>query len=359
MISAQRTTRACGRLGGVVLALALAGVAAHAEDFYKGKTVTMIVPSSAAGGYDTYARLLARHIGEHLPGKPDVVPQNMPGAGGKVAIAYLANAAAKDGTVIAGSYPQALTEGALGRRDLVKYDARALTYLGSMNGEPYYCFARSDAPVQTLEDVKTKEMIVGATGQGSSTTISPALLNNLIGSKFKVVTGYRGSTEVVLAAVRNEVQGWCGMGWSAIQGVVAAEIEKGAIKILFQENGDTNERVETMKLARATDLARTADDRKIMDLIYSQQLYGRPFVAPPGIPAARVKDLRAAFDAALADPKLIADANRLKIELRPMSGAQLQAKIDDLYSTPDALLARARAALDPGKAMQERAKPAK
>ena len=136
----------------------------------------------------------------------------MPGAGGKVAIAYLANAAPKDGTVISGSYPQALTEGALGRRDLVKYDTRALTFIGSMNGEPYYCFARTDAPAQTLEDVKTKELIVGATGQGSSSTVSPALLNNLVGTKFKVITGYPGSAEVILAVLKNEVHGWCGMG---------------------------------------------------------------------------------------------------------------------------------------------------
>jgi tripartite-type tricarboxylate transporter receptor subunit TctC len=340
-------------------ALAALASGACAQDFYKGKTVTMLIPSSAAGGYDTYARLLARHIGQHLPGRPDVVPQNMPGAGGKVAVAYLANAAAKDGTVISGSYPQALTEGALGRRETVKYDTRALTFIGSMNGEPYYCFSRADAPVQTLEDVKTKELIVGATGQGSSTTISPTLLNNLIGTKFKVITGYPGSTEVVLAVLRNEVQGWCGMGWSAIQGAIAAEIKKGAVRILFQENGDTNERVETMKLARATDLARNDEDRKIMDLIYSQQLYGRPFVAPPAIPAARTKELRAAFNAAVKDPNLIADAKRLNVELRPMTGEQLQAKIDDLYSTPEAVLARARAALEPGKAMQERAKPPK
>lgn len=326
--------------------------AARAQEFYKGRNVTMLIPSSASGGYDTYARLLARHIGQYLPGRPDVVPQNMPGAGGKVAIAFLANAAPKDGTVISGSYPQALTEGALGRRDLVKYDTRALTYIGSMNGEPYYCFARTDAPAKTLEDVKTKELIVGATGQGSSTTVSPALLNNLVGTRFKVITGYPGSAEVILAVLKNEVHGWCGMGWSAIQGSVLAEMQKGTIKALFQENGDPSARADKMKLPKATDLARTAEDRKIMDLIYSQQLYGRPFVAPPAIPAERTKELRAAFDAAIADPKLQADAKRLNLELNPMSGAELQARIDDLYTTPEAVLARARAALEPGKAMQ-------
>jgi tripartite-type tricarboxylate transporter receptor subunit TctC len=346
MIALSHKVRALA--SAAALAVVFTG-AAHAQDFYKGKNLTILIPSTPSGGYDSYARLLARHIGRHLPGQPDVIPQNMPGAGGKVAISFLANAAPKDGTVIAGAYPQTLTEGALGERELVKFDTRALTFIGSMNGEPYYCFARTDAPVQSLNDLRTKELIVGATGHGSSTTVSPVLLNNLIGTKFKVITGYKGSAEVVLAVLRSEVQGWCGMGWSAIQGAVSVELKRGAIKILFQENGDTNERIETMKLDRATDLARNDEDRRIMDIIYSQQLYGRPFLAPPRIPAARTKELRAAFNASIADPALIADANRFNLELRPMTGEELQAKIEQLYSTSEAVLTRARTALEPPK----------
>ncbi len=342
---------------GAIIAAGIAAVCApsssQAQDFYKGKTVTVIIPSSAAGGYDTYARLLARHMGQYLPGKADMVPQNMPGAGGKVAVAYMANAAPKDGTVIAGTYPQALTEAAFGRADLVKFNTKALTYIGSMNGEPYYCFVRSDAKVKSLRDLQSEELIVGATGQGSSTSISPALLNNLIGTKFRIISGYPGSSQVILAVLKNEVQGWCGMGLSSIHGVADDELRKGAVKILFQENGDPNERVNEMKLDRATDAARSAEDRRIMDLIYSQQIYGRPFLAPAGIPPARVAELRAAFDAAIKDPKLRADAARMNLELRSMTGEQLQAIIEDLYSTPPALLERARNALEPGLAMQE------
>jgi hypothetical protein len=158
---------------------------------------------------------------------------------------------------------------------------------------------------------------------------------------------------VILAVLKNEVQGWCGMGLSSIHGVADDELRKGAVKILFQENGDPNERVNEMKLDRATDAARSAEDRRIMDLIYSQQIYGRPFLAPAGIPPARVAELRAAFDAAIKDPKLRADAARMNLELRSMTGEQLQAIIEDLYSTPPALLERARNALEPGSAMQE------
>jgi tripartite-type tricarboxylate transporter receptor subunit TctC len=343
-----------------VSAAVCAAAPALAQDFYKGKTVVVLIPSSASGGYDSYARLLARHMGQYLPGRADMVPQNMPGAGGKVAISYLANVAPKDGTVIAGAYPQTLTEAAIGRRDLVKFDTKALTYIGSMNGEPYYCFVRTDAPVKTMKDLFSHELLVGATGQGSSTSMSPALLNNLLGTKFKIISGYTGSAQVVLAVLRNEVQGWCGMGWSSIHGGAEDALRRGELKVLFQENGEQNERVTAMKLERATDVAKTDEDRRIMELIYSQQLYGRPFLAPPNIPAQRTAELRKAFDAALADEKLKVEAARLNMELRPIPGPKLQAIIEDLYSTPEATLARARNALEPGAATKEMpgAKPA-
>ncbi|MGE3246275.1 MAG: Bug family tripartite tricarboxylate transporter substrate binding protein [Beijerinckiaceae bacterium] len=347
-------TRIIQIIGAVTVAAALA-LPAAAQDFYKGKKITMIIPSSAGGGYDTYARLLARHMGRHIPGNPDFVPQNMPGAGGKVAAAYIANAAPKDGTVIGETYPQGLTEAAFGRKDLVKYDTRKLTFIGSMNGEPYYCFARADAPVKSFKDLLSKELIVGATGQGSSTAISPALLNNLIQTKFRIITGYKGSSQVVLAAIKGEVQGWCGMGWSSIRGPSKDAIDKGEIRILFQENGEENDRVKQMKLVRATDAAKSAEDRKIMDLIYSQQIFGRPFFAPPGIPVERTKILRAAFDATMKDSQLLAEAKKIGADIRAMSGEELQKIIDDLYAQPQALLDKARAALDPGGAMSKRA----
>lgn len=333
------------------LALALLAQPAAAQDFYKGKKITMIIPSSAGGGYDTYARLLARHMGRHIPGNPDFVPQNMPGAGGKVAAAFIANAAPKDGTVMGETYPQALTEAAFGRKDLVKYDTKKLAYIGSMNGEPYYCYARADASVKSLKDLQQRELIVGATGQGSSTAMSPALLNNLIGTKFRIITGYKGSSQVILAAISGEVQGWCGMGWSSIRGSVEDALNKGEINVLFQENGQANERVKNMKLLRATDFARTPDERKIMDLIYSQQIFGRPFFAPPQTPPERLKILRAAFDATMKDPQLLGEAKKIGADIRPMTGDELQKVIDDLYSAPEALLAKARAALNPGAAM--------
>ncbi|HEY8579672.1 MAG TPA: hypothetical protein VIL72_07290, partial [Beijerinckiaceae bacterium] len=207
----------------------------------------------------------------------------------------------------------------------------------------------------SLRELQTRDLIVGATGQGSSTATSPLLLNNLIGTRFKIVNGYKGSNEVILATLRNEVQGWCGMGWSSVQGAPAGEIAKGALKILFQENGGADPRVTQKNIERATDFARSDEDRRIMNLIYSQQAFGRPIIAPPSLPEARTRELRAAFDAALADPALIAEAERLKAELRPIPGAELQAMIADLYAAPEALLERARAALEERPASARRA----
>jgi tripartite-type tricarboxylate transporter receptor subunit TctC len=342
-----------------LLAMLLPLAPAAAADFYKGKTVTLIAPSSAGGGYDTYTRLLARHMGAHLPGKPNFVVQNMPGAGGKVAAAYIYSKAAKDGTVIAGTFPQALTEALLGKSKRVQYKTSELTYIGSLNGEAYLCFVRTDAPVKTPKDLFSKELVVGATGQGSSTTLSPALLRNMLGMKFKVITGYKGSRQVTLAAMQNEVQGWCGMGFSSIEATVADEFKNGRMKVLFQEGGEPDPRGKKMNLTLATSFAKTDEERKIFDLIYAQQDFGRPYIAPPGLPKERVDELRAAFDKALKDPAMQADAKKVGVDLEPMSGAKLQGVIAKLYSTPQALVDKARKALDPTAALSDQKAPKK
>ena len=345
------TANAFYRAGPLVCAmLATSGASAQTE-FFAGKTIAILAGSSAGGGYDTYARLLARHYGRHIPGNPAIVVQNMPGAGGKVVTSFIANVAAKDGTAIAATYPQALTEPLFDDRSKYKYEPEKLSYVGSMNGEPYYCFVTRNSPVQKMEDLRDKEFLIGGTAPGASTMTSPALLSNLLGLKFKVIAGYKGSREITLAALQGEVHGWCGMGWSASQATVRQQLESGEVRILFQENGEFNDRVRAMKIPRATDLAKNPDDRRILDIVYSQQLYGRPYVAPPGIDPQRLAILRKAFMAAIADPALVADAKKLSLDLRPISGEDLSKTIADLYATPQALVAKAKAALDISKAM--------
>lgn len=347
------------RIGALALLAAPLLAAPAQAQFYKGKTINLIAPSSAGGGYDTYARLLARHMGRHLPGNPNFVVQNMPGAGGKVATAFIFSKAPKDGTTIGGTFPQALTEALLGKRKRVQYKTDQLTFLGSLNGESYLCFARTDAKVKNIKDLFTTELVVGATGQGSSTTLSPALLRNMLGMKFKVISGYRGSRGVTLAAIKNEVQGWCGMGFSSIKATVADEFKKGKMKILFQEGGELDPRAKKLNLPLATSFAKTDEQRQIFELIHAQQQFGRPYIAPPGLPKVRVKELRTAFNKALKDPKMQADAKKLGVDLASMSGAKLEKVIAKLYSAPPALVDKARKALDPKAALSDKKAPKK
>jgi tripartite-type tricarboxylate transporter receptor subunit TctC len=332
-------------IGAALSITAVSFTSARAEDFYRGKQINIIVGSSAGGGYDTYARLLARHMPRYVEGTPTIVVQNMVGAGGMTAATNLANLAPKDGTYIAGLLPSNITEGLFGNRETMKYDPVKFQYLGSMNGEPYNCYVRADAPVQKFEDIFTKELIVGASASGASTIASPALLKNLLGAKFRVINGYPGSREITLAALRGEIQGWCGVGWSAATIAVGEPLAKGEIKVLFQENGRSNPQIEKLGVPRATDFAKTPEMRKIMDLIYSQQAFGRPFVLSGDAPADRVAVLRKGFMAAMSDAELIADTRKLKIELAPVSGEELQDIVTQLYSTPPELVEKARAAL--------------
>ncbi len=343
----------------IVIAAACVLATPAAAQFYKGKTIRMIAPSSAGGGYDTYARLLSRHMGRHLPGNPGFVVQNMPGAGGKVATAFIYDKAPRDGTMIAGTFPQALTEALIGKRKRVKYKTSELTFIGSINGEAYLCFVRSDAPVKTVDDLFKTELIVGSTGQGSSTTLSPALLRNMLGMKFKVISGYRGSRGVTLAAIKNEVQGWCGMGFSSIKATVADEFKKGRIKILFQEGGELDERAKKLKLKLATSYAKTDEQKKIFELIHAQQKFGRPYIAPPGLPKVRVKELRAAFNKTMKDPKFLADAKKLGVDVAPISGGRLATIIAKLYKASPDLVNKARKALDPKAALSDKKAPKK
>jgi tripartite-type tricarboxylate transporter receptor subunit TctC len=341
MVSGARTAFAVS-----AFIFASASQAQTAADFYKGKQINIYAGSSAGGGYDTYARLLGRHIGRHIPGNPTVVVSNMPGAAGKTVTAFIANVAPRDGTAITGTYPQAITDPLFTDRKKSPFDPEKLLYVGSMEGESYLCFVRADAPVKTMHDLLQKELIVGGSAPGASMVQSPALLNNLIGTKFQLVMGYKGSREVTLAALRGEIMGWCGMGWSASQAVVRGELERGELRILFQENGEETELTRRLNIPRATELARNDEDRRVMNLIYSQQRFGRPYITTPGVPADRLAALRKAFDETLADPQLIEDAKKLNIRVSLMRGEELQKVVTELYQTPEALVEKAKRALD-------------
>ncbi|HEY2534621.1 MAG TPA: hypothetical protein VGJ20_43050 [Xanthobacteraceae bacterium] len=329
---------ACFAVGSVSAENGVAG-------FFRGKQVAIVVGSSAGGGYDTYARLLARHIGDHIPGKPEVVVQNMPGAGSAKATSYIYSVAPKDGTVIGAVFPGVLLDPLIGDVK-AQYDPNKLLYLGSANSDIYICFARSDAPARTFRDVFTHEVIVGASNTGGTTQDLPQMLNNLLGTKFRVVTGYAGSKEITLAIERNEVNGACGIGWTGLPTMHPDWFaKKKLMRVLVQLSMKGHPDLNRMGVPLATDFARTDEERQVMALIESQGEFGRPYVLPPGVPPERVAALRQAFVATLHDAALLAEAKKMQLDVDLMSGAELQSLVAKLYALPPHVVARARAAL--------------
>ena len=338
----------CVRLAASALACVLSTAPLAAQDaveqFYKGKQISVIVGSSSGGGYDTYARLLARHFGSAMPGNPTMVVQNMSGAGSNRAAGYIYSVAPKDGTAAAAIFPGAVLQPLLSDAP-VSHDPNKLIYLGSANSDVYVCYVRSDAPVKTFKDVLTKELIIGASNPGATTYDLPLLLNSVLGTKFRIVTGYAGSREMTLALERGEVQGACGIGWTGIETMHPDWFAKDTIRVLVQLSTKGHDDLNKRGVPRAEELAQDEDDKKVIRLVFSQGIFGRPFVLPPGVPAERVAALRKAFVAAFNDKTLRAEADKMQLDVDPMSGDELQKLVADLYDTPPRLVERARQAL--------------
>ena len=321
-----------------------AGAQDSVEAFYKGKQVNIVVGSSAGGGYDTYARLLARHIGNYIPGNPAIVVQNMTGAGSNRAAGYVYSVAPKDGTVIGAIFPGAILQPLIGDVQ-VQHDPSKFIYLGSANSDKYVCFVRTDAPVTSFADVMNRELIVGASNEGGTTRDLPALFNNVLGTKFKIVTGYAGSREITIALERNEVQGVCGIGWTGITTMHPDWFTQNKIKVLAQLGVKSYPELQQIGAPLAIDFAKTAEDRKVMELILSQSIYGRPYVLPAAVPGERVSALRKAFVDVFGNSDLKTEATKMKLDLDAIPGEDLQSLVKDIYATPARVIERARLAL--------------
>ena len=341
----------CTKLAVLVALSMMMGMATgRAQDavasFYRGKTLNLIVGSSAGGGYDLYGRLIARFIGRYIPGNPLVVVSNMPGAGGIVLTQYVANAGPKDGTVLGAIFPGAIMEPLLGDKSKVKYDVTRLNYIGSANSDGYVCVVRADAPAKTYADVFEKELILGASSGGGSTVDFPSMMVNLLGARFRLVTGYPGSNEIALAMEKGEVQGTCGVGWSTITTGRPQWIRDGFARVLAQENLKAMPDIASLGAPLTMTFARTEEQRRIMELIYAQPTFGRPYVVAPEVPADRVEALRKAFAAVMADSDLLAEAKRMNLDVvDPMSGGELQALVTRLLATPDDIVEKTKAAI--------------
>ena len=288
--------------------VATANTASAQSDFYAGKQITLIIGSSAGGGYDVISRLLARHLGRLIPGNPAVVPQNMPGAASLAAGNFLANQAPRDGTVIA-----AVQRGTLLARIVnpkgVQFDIGTLSWIGSLNTESGLVVAMAGAPHTSAKDLFDKELIVGAQA-GSDPEVSPLLYNALLGMKFKIVAGYPGSNEIVLAMERGEVQGSGDWGYSSLKAVRPTWLPERRIKVLMQ--GALAKHPDLPNVPLPMEFAKNEIDRKVLELYFTQKTVARPIVAPPGIPADRLAALRTAFAALGKDQAFLADAERTR-----------------------------------------------
>jgi tripartite-type tricarboxylate transporter receptor subunit TctC len=332
----------------VFAAACLAASAAPAQDaveaFYRGKTVTITVGSAVGGGFDAYARVVGRHLGRHIPGNPTVVVQNIPGAGSNKAASYIALQAPKDGTAIGALQAVAITQPLISDQT-VPHDPSKFIMLGSANSSVYFCVIRSDAPVKTFQEAFDKEVIIGTSGEGASLREYPVLLVNVLGVKLRLIGGYAGSREIMIAMERDEVQGMCGMDWSSFLTQQRSWISSGFVRLLAQEDLRGHPEMNKMGVPLAITFAKTEEDRQVMEMIYSQNLFGRPYLLPPGIPSDRVTALRRAFAAMLQDKALLAEAGKSGLDIGPMGGEELQALVAKLYALPPKVIERAKQSL--------------
>ena len=320
-----------------VVAALLAALAAPAAaaDFYQGRQLTIVVGFTAGGTYDLTARLYARFIGRYLRGRPSVMVQNMPGAGSLVAAANLYNVAPKDGTTLG------VVGGGIVIEPLVgtvqgKYDARRFTWIGGRTRDNFLCVVWHTVPVASIDDAKKREVVVGSTGPGSRTMTFPRALNEFVGTKFRVVSGYPGGNEVSAAMEKGEVEGYCGWSLDSISSRAPDWLPSRKIKPLVQFTLAKSGLLPNIPIAH--DLADSATARKAIEVLESDSILAWPLIAPPDLPSERVTELRAAFDAANKDAELLTEAKKMKLEIDPVGGDELQQVVEQLFATPKEVL---------------------
>jgi tripartite-type tricarboxylate transporter receptor subunit TctC len=341
------------------LAVLAPGPFADAADFYKDRTITFIIGSAPGGGYDTYSRLVASHLGRHIAGQPTIVPQNVPGAGSIRAANYLYNVAPKDGTAIGMVDEAILLNQILGAQEPnteaaklswfggilrqitgtqeTKTDAVKFSWIGRILANSAILFARREAKVQKIEEAIDKELIVSASGTASK--LNWTVLKNAFGMKFKIVSGYQGSNESLLALMRGEADA-LSMPWSILRNTGAELIRDKKINLLLQTGAEMD--ADLANVPRMIDLARNDDERKLLELFASPSMIGRSVLAPPGVSMERVSELRRAFMAMTQDPTFLGDLKKARLELSPLSGEQLQAAVAAMGDFPEWLIERAR-----------------
>lgn len=311
--------------------------AQSAEAFYKGKLIRFIGTSGAGGGYDAYSRLLSRHIADHIPGKPSLVFENMPGASGMRGTNWLYNVAPRDGTVMGGTYNTLLTVPLLGDT-ASKYDPTKFEWIGSITTQYNSCMVWHTNPVKTIEDAMKQEVKVSTTGMTGNSALTPLMLNMLLGTKFKVIAGY-STTEMRLAVERGEVDGICGFSYDTYEAANPEWLENKKIRFILQTGSVRNRHLSDVPLL--LDYVKDPKDKEALKVLGVGEEVGRPHLLPPEVPEYLVTAMRRAFDATMQDPKFLAEAGRMHIEPDPMTGEAVQAAMKAAYAAPKDVVARA------------------
>jgi tripartite-type tricarboxylate transporter receptor subunit TctC len=312
---------------------------ATVAEFYRGKTVSLVVSTAAGSGYDFGARVLGRHLGRHIPGNPTVIVQNRPGGGGRTGTAFVYSVAPKDGTVIGAVQSFIATDPLLDPSVLQLFDPRRFEWLGSIANTSSVAIAWHDAPVKEIKDLYQHELVVGGVGSATPVVTMPYLFHRLLGMKFSVVAGYESGNEVNLALERGEVKGRIDYSWHSLKAEHQDWIAAHKINLLFQIGLRAHPDLESLPLV--IDLAKSAEDRQILQVIFLNYEFGRAFMLAPGVPAERIAALRSAFVATMADADFLADAEKSKLEVSPVSAARLAQLVEEAYRLPPALVQRA------------------
>ncbi len=329
----------------LLLALALPMPVASAANFYEGKNVRLIVGSDVGGGFDTVARLVARHYGRHVPGNPTFIVQNMPGAGSAKAAAFVYSAAEKDGTIVAALNPGGLVAPLFEGRN-TGFEAARFQYIASADTTARVCFTLKNSKVKTFADAQKNETVIGAGAVGSSSYDYALMHQQLNGAKFKVVSGYKGMADILLALERGEVDGLCGYDWSGLKAVRPNMIKDG-FNYLLQVTVEPVPELDAMNVPNASTFANNETDRAALELIAGQQMFGRPYALAPEVPKDRVQLLRAGFVAMAKDKDFLIDADKLQMSIDVASGADVQALIERMYAAPREVVERAKKAIRP------------
>ncbi|MFZ3353123.1 MAG: hypothetical protein WA268_19910 [Xanthobacteraceae bacterium] len=326
----------------LILALTRVAAANDVEDFYRGRTLTVLISYSVGGGYDLYARLLAHYLGRHIPGNPNVVPQNMPGAGGLRAANYLFSAAPKDGSMI-GTFSRSIPTMPLVTPQDAHFDGRKFSWIGSMSSDTSLCLTGVKSKVKTFNDMLTMPVIMGGQFAAADSDIYAHLYKNIFGAKIKLVSGYPGTNDITLAMERGEVDGICGLSWGTLKVAHPDWMKNKSVNLLVQAALKKDPELPSVPLA--LDLIDDPQKKQILYITFAPQQIGRPFAAPPGIPADRHAALSKAFDDTMKDPALLAEAAKEKMDIAPMTGGEVGELVDKLYAIPPDVIAKASKAI--------------